>query len=490
MRNIPMNPTEIKGVAYMRYSSDNQTENSIAYQRRAICTYCAANKIQLVGEYVDEAYSATNDKRPVFREMIDDAVNNPEWRMVLVYDMSRFARNNSDAVKYSNRLRDADIELVSITQTFGNSNEGFLLEGITNLINDYYSRNNAKHTHAGMMVKAQQGKHYGGTPPLGYDVDSEGNLTVNESEAEIVRLIFDMYELNYTYSDMAKILNERGYTNKRGAAFGKTSFDSILRQEKYIGKFSWNRVRHKNSKGEHNSHAYKPVDQQIIIESGCPAIITEGQFNRVQRLLDSKDKNNIRNKNRHHYMLSGLKILKCAECGSYMIGKVVQSHGKLYLTYSCPKRKTRECKMRDIPAESLEAFVAETLVSDLRERTDINKISAMMTYTKDYRTAKDKLKGLDMATRNIMRVLEHGCTEEVVEKLKSLSASKRALKNIISDYELNARGINECNIEDITEKFGDVLIHSDDPEIRMYLRDTIEVIEAGIDEINMTLKIA
>ena len=490
MKNIPMNPTEIKGVAYMRYSSDNQTENSIAYQRRAICTYCAANKIQLVGEYVDEAYSATNDKRPAFREMIDDAVNNPEWRMVLVYDMSRFARNNSDAVKYSNKLRDADIELVSITQTFGNSNEGFLLEGITNLINDYYSRNNAKHTHAGMMIKAQQGKHCGGTPPLGYDVDGDDNLVINEEEAETVRLIFDMYEMSYSYQDIADKLNERGYLNKRGERFTKGSFDSILRQEKYIGTYYWNRTRQKNSKGEHNSHAYKPLEQQVLIEGGCPPIITMEQFERVQRLLDSNDKSSTRQKNRYHYMLSGLKILKCNKCGSYMIGKVVQSHGKNYLTYSCPKRKTKECDMKDIPAESLEAFVSEALVEDLRNRKDLHKISAMMEYTKDYRAAKEKLKGLDIATRNVMRVLEHGCTKEVVEKLQSLSASKKVTKDLIREFENGTKRINPYNLDEITEKFGDVLQHSDDPEVKKYLCEAVDDIIVGEDEVTVNLKIA
>ena len=49
-------------VAYMRYSSDNQNETSIEYQRSAISAYCSRNGIQLVEEYVDEAFSATNDK--------------------------------------------------------------------------------------------------------------------------------------------------------------------------------------------------------------------------------------------------------------------------------------------------------------------------------------------------------------------------------------------------------------------------------------------
>ena len=67
-------------VAYMRYSSDNQTENSIEYQRDAINAYCDANGLTIVEEYIDEAYSATNDRRPSFQRMMSDALRHPRVR--------------------------------------------------------------------------------------------------------------------------------------------------------------------------------------------------------------------------------------------------------------------------------------------------------------------------------------------------------------------------------------------------------------------------
>lgn len=60
-------------VAYMRYSTNNQTENSIEYQRAAIKTYCDNNNLLLVDEFVDEAYSGTTDQRPDFQRMIAQA---------------------------------------------------------------------------------------------------------------------------------------------------------------------------------------------------------------------------------------------------------------------------------------------------------------------------------------------------------------------------------------------------------------------------------
>ena len=109
--------------------------------------------------------------------------------------------------------------------------------------------------------------------------------------------------------------------------------------------------------------------------------------------------------------------------------------------------------MRDIPAGSLEAFVVEVLVEDLRQRTDIKRISAMMKYTAECRATQNRLKGLDKATRNVMRVLEHGCTEEVVEKLKALSATRSSLKQKLHDYENCSKGIDADNLEKITVVF-------------------------------------
>ena len=113
-----------KAVAYARFSSDNQNQNSIEYQITEIKKYCKANNIELVKKYEDEGFSGTTSRRPAFKRLIKDAMNKPEWDLILVYDLSRFSRNYNDAVTYETMLKDCDIDLVSITQRFDNSNEG------------------------------------------------------------------------------------------------------------------------------------------------------------------------------------------------------------------------------------------------------------------------------------------------------------------------------------------------------------------------------
>ena len=156
--------------AYMRYSSNNQDKTSIMYQRNAISTYALNRGYFVAAEYIDEARTGTNDRREGLQQMIADARAHPKWNKILVYDFSRFARNSKDSRKYTDELEDIDIELISVTQEIdNNSSDGPLMRGVINLLDEHYSRNLAKHIHAGMKLKAKDGMHCGGNPPLGYE---------------------------------------------------------------------------------------------------------------------------------------------------------------------------------------------------------------------------------------------------------------------------------------------------------------------------------
>lgn len=65
----------MKAAAYARYSTDNQTENSIAYQMEAIDRYCTEHGITIVSRYSDEAKSGTNTDREDFQAMLRAAAS-------------------------------------------------------------------------------------------------------------------------------------------------------------------------------------------------------------------------------------------------------------------------------------------------------------------------------------------------------------------------------------------------------------------------------
>lgn len=226
-----------KAALYARYSSDNQRSESIDAQLRAMQNYCQQNHILIVETYIDEAKSATTDHRPSFQKMIADSKYH-QFNIILVHKLDRFARNRYDSAVYKRELKKNGVSVYSVLENLDDSPESIMMESVLEGMSEYYSQNLAREVMKGMRETALQCKHTGGKPPLGYDLNTDGKLIINQGEAEVVQQIFKMYLDNYSYSKMAEILNKKGYRTKTGSLFRKNSFYSILRQEKYTGVIS------------------------------------------------------------------------------------------------------------------------------------------------------------------------------------------------------------------------------------------------------------
>lgn len=478
-------------VGYARFSSENQDYSSIEYQHEGIKGYCKRNNMCLLKIFTDEAQTATNDRRVSFQQMVAEAKGSPVWSKIIVFDYTRYSRNIYDALSYLRIFKDNGIELVSATEPYcaGEDSAAFMCRMNAFTYSAVSSMDNAKRTHAGMKVKASKGLFCGGKPPLGYDIVNQ-QYEINEQEAEAVRLIFDLYEKGYTYKNIARKLNKRGCLNKNGDCFNERSFQSILTQEKYTGVHVWNRAVAADSYGRHNTHKQKPIEEQIHVPDALPVIISREQFERVQRRRTNKDGLKARRSNSHHYMLSGLKKMICAECGAYMVGMVKTSGKNVYYTYSCPNHKKKTCSMKDIRADKLDKLVAGNLVADLYTRSDIHKIFASMCYDERYYILKDRLGGIEEKTRNVMKVVSRGCEDSAVAELRKLKNEKENLKSQISIYEAKMDVLNGGNLKGVVTSFGNSLIHSDEPEIVDFLQENISSIIVDHDEITVTFNVA
>lgn len=479
-----------KVAAYYRFSSNGQNVNSIAYQRQATQNYCNRVGFELVKEYVDEAQSGANDNRVSFRQMIKDAEKYPEWDMILVYDYSRFARNLVDAMKYTSFFDSLGIELQSVTQPFDHTNEGYMMRNMMHVLNDYYSRNNSKHTHAGMKTKAQGGFHCGGVPPLGYDVGPDKRLVINDEEATIVKLIFNCIDEDYSFSKTAKLLNERGYRTKTGKLFTTNSFERILSQEKYIGVYTWNATQKRKPNFTRNSHSKKAIEEQIRIEHIIPAIIDAEQFYRVQQKRKDRSNGTASSKSRNHYMLSSIQKLKCAECGSYLIGSVQNSHGRKYTTYFCPKHRTKECSMPEIHADTLDRAVAFYIASDLKNRKDHEEISKLLRDDTILKLLRNKKAGIDKSINNVLHAVSQCYSKEMSEKLRILNQEKDSVEAQIQACQNHTTELTEENIVSVCNRFAKHLIFSEDVEVRQFLKATINEILVSRDDVQISLNIA
>ena len=164
--------TQPKRVAlYLRVSTGRQAEGdvSIPSQRDVTQRFCEAQVWELTCEFVEPGASATDDRRPVFRRMLEEA-SRPDRRfdVICVHAFSRFYRNGAEMELTIRKLRKQGVEVISMSQPTGDNPSQLLMRQIIGIFDEYTSRENGKNVSRSMRESAKQGFWNGATAPLGY----------------------------------------------------------------------------------------------------------------------------------------------------------------------------------------------------------------------------------------------------------------------------------------------------------------------------------
>ena len=175
-----------RAMLYLRVSTGRQAVNDVSLpsQRDIATTHCATNNWIVVGEYV-EAATATDDRRPVFQQMIDCACDpDKPFDVIVCYAFNRFYRNIVDMELAIQKLRKHGVEVVSVTQPTGDDHSRELVRQLIGVFDEHTSREISKNTTRAMRESAKQGFWNGATPPLGYKiVEAEKSRTEDQEKA-------------------------------------------------------------------------------------------------------------------------------------------------------------------------------------------------------------------------------------------------------------------------------------------------------------------
>lgn len=350
-------------IAYTRFSSDLQREESIEAQTRAIQKYCDDNDFVLLTVFADRGISGTSDKRPEFQKMISTATKG-DVDAVIVHKLDRFARNRYDSAFYKNILKKNNVKLISVLENLQDNPESVILESVIEGMNEYYSLNLSREVRKGLQENALECKVTGGPPALGYSVDrNTKKYVINEFEAEAVRLIFRMYLDGCSYTEIINELNSKGYRTRRGLPFAKNSLYEILRNERYTGVYIYVTDATKNAKGKYERHGKCDSKNVIRIPGGMPAIISEEDFQKVQVKMKERQHKAAKFSAKQVYLLSG-KIY-CGICGSPYAGNSRRPRPghSMYISYKCTRHNQRDtkCNNPEINRDKLERLVLERL---------------------------------------------------------------------------------------------------------------------------------
>ena len=445
LRNRGITP---KAVLYARFSSDNQREESIEAQLRAMHDYCKRNGIVIIHEYCDRAKSATTDDRPEFLKMVA-ASKTGDFDFAIVHKLDRFSRNRYDSAFYKRELKKNGVQLLSVLEQMDDSPESIILESVLEGMSEYYSKNLAREVMKGMRESAMACRYVGGWIPYGFQVDKDTHkYVIDEYEAEAVRIMFRDVANGCGYNVVLNKLNTMGYRTRLGNTFSKETMYEMLRNEKYNGVYVFSRVSSKNESGRRNNHMDKPVEDQIRIPGGMPKIVDDDTFAKVQSILASRKRHGRRNGKRK-YLLSG--FVYCGICGHKYCGDSMQS-GKERITvgtYFCNNRKNHgihECNNLGIQQKPLEELVLRKIEEIVFDEDQIsNIVEAYYNLCKDtagdvgekLRTMRLNLKTIEQKISNIVNVIANTGSAALANQLMLLENEKEVLDFQIREEERN-----------------------------------------------------
>lgn len=234
-----------KAVAYMRVSTAGQAGEDafgLDAQREQIVAYCKTNDIQIVDWFIDEGVSGANEHKPGLDAIIAGAATNPPVEMVITAKTDRVSRKVEYYYAYKIKLQAVGLSIVSVAEDFGRDSMFTpMLEALTAAVAEVERGMITARTTGGRKVKASRGGYSGGRTPYGYVVDKNiGGMVIDEEQAKIVRLIFDMKKKGFTFQRIVDELNSCGYKTKSGGKWPISSVQVILGNEQtYHGMYKY-----------------------------------------------------------------------------------------------------------------------------------------------------------------------------------------------------------------------------------------------------------
>lgn len=336
-------------VIYARYSSDNQTEQSIEGQLRVCEQYAKNNDILILKTYIDRAMTGTNDNRPDFQQMIKDSANK-EWQNIIVYKLDRFSRNKYETAKYKKILKDNGVKLLSAMENIPDTPEGIILESLLEGMAEYYSAELSQKVKRGMNETRLKGNFTGGNLIYGYKVENH-KILIDEEQARVVRYIYEQYALGVYVKDIIKDLTGKHILN-HGKPFARNTIYNILKNEKYSGIYRFNNQ---------------------TFENMYPQIVPVEIYDKVRQ----KTNQNKYGKRSVEVVYLLRNKLKCGYCGEPISAECgTTSQGKKRRYYKClgKKRHTTNCNKHTVRKEILEDLVIKILIEQLNNHKTLEKI--------------------------------------------------------------------------------------------------------------------
>ena len=410
-----------KAVIYARYSSDNQTEQSIEGQLRVCNEYATREGYTIIDNYIDRAMTGTNDNRPAFQQMLLDS-GKKGFEYVLVYKFDRFARSRHDSAVNKAILKKNGVKVISATEFITDSPEGIILEGMLESFAEYYSAELSQKVKRGRKESRIKGYFVGGYVPYGYYVKDK-KVYVNEQQAEIVKQCYNDYLSGMKLKDIAAKLTNQGVKTNFNNNFSINQVSRMLRNTFYVGKV----------------YADDTVYTNIY-----PRIIDDEIFEKVNKTLQVSKRTGAQKKAVVPYLLSGKLV--CGECKALMTGDCGTGRNHVHFYYNCVNRKkTHTCHKKPVEKYYIENYIVEATKNFLKNCKQLEQISSNIAILFNKSIQEDfalnslnsQLKDVNRKLNNMANAIANGIFSRTTnEKLNSLEKQKEEIEIKIAEHSI------------------------------------------------------
>lgn len=409
---------------YARVSTDEEKQlDSLEHQTAFFTEFAASHGHHLVHVYADEGISGRQlRKRDAFNKMMRDSEAGL-FELLVVKDVSRFARNTVDLLTSVRQLKARGIEVLFVNNSQKVLGESEFIITLLGAVAQEESANLSKRVKFGKNINSKKGR----VPPwiFGYDRIDNFTLQINEREAEVVREIFRLYvEDGYGCRMIAIKLAEAGYKTKFGNPWEQRGVKRVLTNPIYCGHY----INHKYYVPDFLEGSIKPLPESEYYHHERPewAIVTAETFHRAQTIMEQRRKQYAttyinghgRYSNRHLFST----LIRCQDCGRAFTRRCVHYPNSDYIFWRCPTNNeytSKRCPNNTIireddliealsvhlnkvlaDRESFAKMLAEKYMSQRRENP--KQINIKELEGKKERLQKNREKYMDMYANDLL----------------------------------------------------------------------------------------
>lgn len=411
-------------VVYARYSSRVQQEQSIEGQLAAARKYADEKGYTIIKEYCDRAKTGRNDQRAEFQKMLSDC-SKKQFSVIIVWKVDRFGRNRYEIAINKARAKKYGVRVEYVAENISPGPEGVILESVLEGLAEYYSLQLAQNVSRGKLESAKKHHVIGGFLPYGFRAAEDKSYELDPEKAPIARQIFERYAAGETISSLLIWLDESGIRNARGTKFTKTTLPRMLKDERYIGTYSFKDIIHD--------------------EDAIPAIVSKETFAKVQVMMKMNKRMPSHAWEYTDYLLTDK--LFCGHCGSMMAGMSGYGrHGTKYGYYACSDRRHGgSCRKKNVRQDWIEPLVIRETMRLLQDEELFQQMvdAAWDFYQKEAAANEEaqalraELRTVEKGISNLVKAMEAGAiSDTLVSRLQALEDQKAGLEKAIAQAEL------------------------------------------------------